>query len=134
MRSANVVEHQAAREETTLAALCHRIARTQVPSRFSTMLQLCAPLAVQCWNWGLPRTAGWLGAASLFGLWALAQQKLAGYSDQLDPSPPSSATQQRVWRVLRDGTAVVGGLTTLVLVLEAFAQVMSRFGCLGCAG
>lgn len=121
-------------EEKTLYALFRRLAHVELPSRFAALLQLCAPLAIQCWTAGWHRTAGWLGVASMFGIWALAQQRLVGHSDELVPATVSSRSQRR-WRRLRSGAAVIGSIATLVLVLEAFAQVMAGvFKCPGCAG
>jgi hypothetical protein len=122
--------------ESTLGELLERTAYAQLPSRFYATLQLCLPLAYQCWTWGWHRTAGWLTVLSAFGLWALARQKTHGHADDVGevavvPSPKS----QRLWRVVRGFAATGGSIATLMLVLEAFAQILARvFQCPGCAG
>lgn len=134
MSSAARVEKTLTSEEKTLAALLRRLAHTQVPARFAMALQLCAPLAVQCWSWGWHRTAGWLAVASAFGLWGLAQQRLDGYADEVD-RPATSIGRRRAWRSLRATAAVIGSTAAVALVLEGFAQIMAGlFGCPGCAG
>ena len=133
MRATHEALRTVQRDDSTLGALLERIAYAEVPSRFHTVLQACAPLAVQAWMLGWYRTAGWLVAATALGLWGLAQQHIEGYADLLEA--PSNAGATRAWRLLRRGTAVVGSLVTLLLVLEGFARLLSGvFKCPGCAG
>lgn len=124
----------AQRHDPTLGALLQKIAYAEVPSRFYTVLQACAPLAIQAWLLGWHRTAGWLLAAGLFGLWGLAQQEVEGYADLLD-TPARARATTRLWRLVRGSAAVAGTLLTLLLVLEGFARILSGvFRCPGCAG
>lgn len=119
----------------TLGDLLFRVAFAQLPSRFYGLLQLCMPVAIQFWTAGWHRTAGWFFAASSFGLWALAQQRLAGHADAGATERTPTARWRRVWQIIWRGSAVVASLTTFVLVGEAFAQLMARvFNCPGCAG
>ncbi len=121
-------------DDSTLGALLEKIAYAEVPSRFYALLQACAPLAVQAWMIGWHRIAGWLVAATAFGLWGLAQQHVEGYADLLD-TPSSGRATMRMWRVVRRGAAVAGTLVALLLVLEGFARILSGvFKCPGCAG
>lgn len=135
----NAVEPAAEAKPTsqaTLGELLEGTAYAQLPSRFYGMLQLCLPLAVQCWMWGLPRTAGWLAVISAFGLWALARQRTHGHADAIDESSAlTSARSHRGWRFLRSVAATGGSIGALVLILEGFARILAQvFGCPGCAG
>jgi hypothetical protein len=130
----DVVRRQTVVRELTLPELLKRVAYAEVPSRFYAVLQVCAPFAVQFWAWGWHRTAGWLGVASVFGLWALAQQRVIGYSDDGADQPPASS-RRRLWRFTRGAAAAAGTIGTAILVLEGFVQIMAGvFKCPGCAG
>lgn len=129
------IHSQASRGSATLGDLVRRTAFAQVPSRFYGVLQFCTPLAVQLWRAGWHRTAGCCLAASSFGLWALAQQRLEGHADTALPERTPTLRVRRGWQLARRIAAVVGSLTTLVLVAEAFAQLIAKlFNCPGCAG
>jgi hypothetical protein len=130
----DVVRQSTAASELTLPELLKRVAYAEVPARFYAVLQVCVPFAVQFWAWGWHRTAGWLGIASVFGVWALAQQRVIGYSDDGATQPPASSGR-RLWRFIRGAAAAVGTIGTVILVLEVFAQIMAGvFKCPGCAG
>lgn len=119
--------------EETLGTLARRAVAAQLPSRFYAVLQICFPFAIQAWSWGWHRTAGWLTAASLFGLWAIFQQHLEGYFDDGVDVPPR-ATARGV-KILRAVAASTGTVLVLGLTLEAFAQLMAvLFKCPGCSG
>jgi len=134
----NMLEGIRSRESSragTLGDLLRRVAFAQLPSRFYGLLQLCVPLAGQLWLAGWHRSAGWCLAASSFGLWALAQQRLEGHADATAPDGTLAVRFRRGWQLLRRAAAVVGSLTALVLFAEAFAQLMATvFNCPGCAG
>jgi hypothetical protein len=123
---------QQAPRDATLDVLLRRFAFAQLPSRFYSLLQVSAPLAIQAWQLGWHRTAGWLFALATFGVWALAQQRLQGHADLLtETAPPPS----RMWRVLRRTAAIVTGLSVGLLAAEGFVQIMALiFNCPGCAG
>ena len=118
--------------DATLDVLLRRFAFAQLPSRFYLVLQVSAPLAIQAWQFGWHRTAGWMFALGSFGVWAIAQQRLQGHADLLsETAPPPS----RMWRVLRRTAAIATGLTAGLLLAEGFVQIMARiFICPGCAG
>lgn len=119
----------------TLGDLLRRVAFAQLPRRFYRLLQLCMPAAVQLWRDGWRRTALWFFAASMFGLWALAQQRLEGHADEGVLMRMPQVRFPRAWQLLRRGAAVLGSVTTLVLAAEAFTQLMATvFNCPGCAG
>lgn len=119
----------------TLGDLVRRLAFAQLPSRFYAVLQLCVPLAAQLWLAGWHRAAGWCFAASSFGVWALAQQRLEGHADAVAPDQTPAVRLRRGWQFVRRTAAVLGSLSALVLLAEAFAQLMARvFNCPGCAG
>ena len=130
----DVVRQKTVVRELTLPELLKRVAYAEVPSRFYAVLQVCVPFAVQFWAWGWHRTAGWLGVASVFGLWALAQQHVIGYSDDGATHPPASSGR-RLWRFIRGAAAAAATIGTVTLVLEVFVQIMQGvFKCPGCAG
>lgn len=130
----DVVQQQTAASELTLPELLKRVAYAEVPARFYVVLQVCVPFAVQFWTWGWHRTAGWLGVASVFGVWALAQQRIIGYADDGATHPPAFS-RRRLWRFIRDTAAAAGSIGALLLALEAFVQVMAGvFKCPGCSG
>lgn len=134
MLATNEAPHTQPRHDPTLGALLQKVAYAEVPSRFYAVLQACAPLTVQAWMLGWHRTAGWLLAASLFGLWGLAQQAVEGYADLVD-APRRARATTRVWRFVRGGAAVAGVMLALLLFLESFARILSGvFHCPGCAG
>jgi len=130
----DVVRQSTAAGELTLPELLKRVAYGEVPARFYAVLQLCAPFAVQFGVWGWYRTAGWLGVASVFGVWALAQQRVTGYSDDGAPQPPVSSGR-RLWRFVRGAAAAVATTGTAILALEALLHIMQGvIRCAGCAG
>ena len=115
----------------TLFAGLHTLAIRHVPARLYLGLQLAAPAAVQLWMLGWNRSALWMAAASLFGIWALFEQKLdeAGDTEMGNPAPGVA------FRIAHRATGLVAGVTTFGLLLEAFVRLMSAaVGCLGCAG
>lgn len=125
------VAHEAPRD-ATLDVLLRRFAFAQLPSRFYSLLQVSAPLAIQAWTLGWHRTAGWLFTLAAFGIWAIAQQRLQGHADLLAETAPEPS---RMWRVLRRTAAIVTGLSAGLLLAEGFVQIMARiFNCPGCAG
>jgi hypothetical protein len=126
----------AATDQETLGAILRRFAYSQVPSRFYASLQLCAPMAIQAWVSGWHRTAGWCVAASLFGLWGIAQQRVAGYSDESPQSGHADmASPRRSWRFVRRFAAATGIGLGVLLASEAFIQFLAHvFNCPGCAG
>jgi len=114
--------------------LLKRIAYAEVPARFYAVLQVCVPFAVQFWTWGWHRTAGCLGVASVFGIWALAQQRIIGYSNDGVTQPPASS-RRRLWRFIRGTAGAVASIGALTLAFEAFVQIMAGvFKCPGCSG
>src|SRR5262245_56933103 len=130
----DVVQQPTAASELTLPELLKRVAYAEVPARFYIVLQVCVPFAVQFWAWGWHRTAGWLGVASEFGVWALAQQRIIGYSDDGAIQPPASPGR-RLWRFIRGAAAAAATIGTVILSLEADLQIMQGvFKCPGCAG
>jgi len=135
MKTLEDVQQSESRSGATLDEILRRSVYAQLPSRFYGMLQLCLPLAAQCWSWGWHRTAGWLMVASAFGLWALAQQQIDGYADAGDDRPLNGPRLGMAWRGARRMGGLVGSLTALALLLEGFAQVMAVvFKCPGCSG
>jgi hypothetical protein len=119
----------------TLAAVLRKAAYAQLPGQFYGLLQVCAPLSVQLWHWGWHRSAGWAILASVFGIWALAQQRLEGYEDAGELAPRVTGAGRRMWRVVRTVTAVVGCSAAAVLAVEGFVRLLSfAFHCPGCAG
>jgi hypothetical protein len=121
-----------AHRDATLDVLLRRFAFAQLPSRFYSLLQVSAPLAVQAWTFGWHRTAGWMFALGAFGVWAIAQQRIQGHADLLAETAPEPS---RMWRVLRRTAAIAAGLTAGALVAEGFVQILSLiFNCPGCAG
>jgi len=130
----DVIRQSTVAGELTLPELLKRVAYAEVPARFYAVLQVCAPFAVQFWVWGWHRTAGWLGVASVFGLWALAQQRMTGYSDDGAPQPPASSGR-RLWRFIRGAAAAVATSGAAILALEALLRIMQGVvKCAGCAG
>ena len=114
-------------EEPTLGALLRSVAYHRLPAQFYQLLQLAIPFAVQLWVWGWKRSAGWMVVASLFGIWALCEQRVDATGEQ-----SSRAVWPRIGRRLAGGGAALmaGGLA-----LEGFVQLTRvLFGCLGCAG
>ena len=63
-------------EEPTLGALLRSVAYHRLPTQFYQMLQMAIPFAAQLWFWGWKRSAGWMVVVSLFGLWALCEQRV----------------------------------------------------------
>ena len=115
----------------TLFAGLHAIAIRHVPARFYLMMQLAAPAGVQLWAMGWRRTALWLGVASVFGLWALLEQRAdhASESDMGNPAPGLA------FRVAHRVLGAAAGVTAFGLLLEMFVQLMAvMFKCPGCAG
>lgn len=113
--------------EPTLGALLQSIAYQRVPAQFYQLLQLAVPFAFQCWAWGWKRTAGWLIVSSLFGIWALLEQRLDD-----DRGTPRS----RLWFGLgRRVSGAAAGLLAGGLVFEGVLQLMRiLFNCARCAG
>jgi hypothetical protein len=114
-------------EEPTLGALLRSVAYHRLPTQFYQMLQMAIPFAAQLWFWGWKRSAGWMVVVSLFGLWALCEQRV----DELGEESPRA-----VWpRIARRLTGAVGALLAGGLALEGFVQLMRLvFKCPGCAG
>jgi len=114
-------------EEPTLGALLRSVAYHRLPTQFYQMLQMAIPFAAQLWFWGWKRSAGWMVVVSLFGLWALCEQRV----DDLGERSPRAA-----WpRIARRRTGGVAALLAGGLVLEGFVQLMRVvFKCPGCAG
>jgi hypothetical protein len=121
-RSANGIA-----EDPTLGALLRSVAYHRLPTQFYQMLQMAIPFAAQLWFWGWRRSAGWMVVVSLFGLWALCEQRV----DDLGERSPRA-----VWaRIARRLTGGVGALLAGGLALEGFVQLMRVvFKCPGCAG
>jgi hypothetical protein len=114
-------------EEPTLGALLRSVAYHRLPTQFYQLLQMAIPFAGQLWVWGWRRSAGWMVVISLFGIWALCEQRVDAVGDQ---SP--RATWPRRARRLAGGVAA---LMAAGLALEGFVQLTRvLFGCLGCAG
>jgi hypothetical protein len=114
-------------EEPTLGALLRSVAYHRLPAQFYQLLQLAIPFAAQLWVWGWKRSASWMVVVSLFGIWALLEQRVDGRGEQ---SP--RAIWPRIGRRLAGGTAA---LLAAGLALEGFVQLTRvLFGCLGCAG
>jgi len=114
-------------EEPTLGALLRSIAYHRLPRQFYQLLQLAIPFAAQLWLWGWRRSAAWMVVVSLFGIWALCEQRV----DELGERSPRAAWP-RIMRRLTGGTAALLGTS---LVLEGFVQLMHVvFQCPGCAG
>ena len=114
-------------EEPTLGALLRSVAYHRLPTQFYQMLQMAIPFAAQLWVWGWRRSAGWMVVVSLFGLWALCEQRV----DDLGERSPRAA-----WpRIGRRFTGAIGGLLAAILAIEGFVQLMRLvFKCPGCAG
>jgi hypothetical protein len=114
-------------EEPTLGALLRSVAYHQLPTQFYQLLQLAIPFAIQFWMWGWKRSAGWLVVVSLFGLWALFEQRVDALGER-SPRP--------LWA--RIGRRIAGASAALLgvgLALEGFVQLMHLvIGCPGCAG
>ena len=114
-------------EEPTLGALLRSVAYHRLPTQFYQMLQMAIPFAAQLWVWGWRRAALWMVVVSLFGLWALCEQRV----DDLGERSPRAAWA-RIGRRLTGGPAA---LLAGVLALEGFVQLMRLvFRCPGCAG
>ena len=121
--------------EPTLGNLLRETAYARMPARFYWLLQTCVPWALQAWMWGWPRTAGWLGVASIFGLWAIAEQHIEGYAEAMDSVESGSSTHLQMWRAVRAGTAFVGIVGGGFILVDLFLQLLSAaFKCPGCAG
>lgn len=118
--------------DVTLAHYLRRLAFAQMPTSFYSMLQLSAPLAVQAWMAGWHRMGGLLFAVSCFGLWAIAEQRIAAYANV----PVANLTRpSRRWTALRRSAAALGALSAGLVLAEAFAQFLATiFNCPGCAG
>ena len=114
-------------EDPTLGALLRSVAYHRLPTQFYQMLQLAIPFAAQLWVWGWRRSAGWMVVVSLFGLWALCEQRV----DDLGEGSPRAA-----WpRIGRRLSGAIGGLLAGGLAIEGFVQLMRLvFKCPGCAG
>ena len=114
-------------EEPTLGALLRSVAYHRLPTQFYQMLQMAIPFAAQLWFWGWKRSAGWMVVVSLFGLWALCEQRV----DDLGERSPRGAGPRMGRRV----SGAIAGLLAGGLVLEGFVQLMRIvFKCPGCAG
>ena len=113
--------------EPTLDALLKAIAAAQMPSRFYQLLHFAIPWAIQLWAWGWYRAAGWMFALGFFAAWALCEKRRASavLTDWRD-------TLNSGFRIL---SAVLAGLTSAVLLVEGFVQLLKiMFSCPGCAG
>ena len=122
-------------DDRSLGGLLAQTAYARLPARFYWILQTCAPWAIQSWVWGWHRTAGVLGVASAFGLWAIAQQRIEGHAESADALDETTPGRRRMWRVVRGLTAFAGVGGAGVVLLELFVRVMSfAFRCPGCAG
>ena len=114
-------------EEPTLGALLRSVAYHRLPTQFYQMLQMAIPFAAQLWFWGWKRSASWMVVVSLFGLWALCEQRV----DDLGERSPRGAWPRMGRRV----SGAIAGLLAGGLVLEGFVQLMRLvFKCPGCAG
>lgn len=121
--------------EPTLGNLLRETAYARMPARFYWLLQTCVPWALQAWAWGWPRTAGWLGVASTFGLWAIAEQHITGYAAAIDSFESRATTRLQLWRAVRAGASFVGIVGSGVMLIDLFLQLLSAtFKCPGCAG
>ena len=115
----------------TLFEGLHTVAIRHVPARLYLGLQFAAPAAVQLWTLGWKRGALSMATASLFGIWALFEQKLdqAGDTEMGDPAPSAA------FRIAHGATGLVAGVAAFALLLEGFVRFMAfAFGCAGCAG
>ena len=113
--------------EPTLEALLKSIAAAQMPSRFYQLLHIAIPWGIQLWAWGWYRAAGWMFALGFFAVWALCEKRrasaeLTDWRDTLNSG-------------FRAASAALAGLTTAVLLVEGFVQLLKiLFNCPGCAG
>ena len=114
-------------EEPTLGALLRSVAYHRLPTQFYQLLQMAVPFAGQLWVWGWRRSAGWMVVVSLFGIWALCEQRVDAVGDQ---------SRRAIWpRRARRLAGAVAALMATGLALEGFVQLTRvLFGCLGCAG
>jgi len=114
-------------EEPTLGALLRSVAYHRLPVQFYQMLQLAIPFAAQLWVWGWKRSAGWMVVVSLFGLWALFEQRVETMEEE---------ARESIWpRIARRVAGGIAGLMATGLALEGFVQLMRVvFKCPGCAG
>jgi len=120
-----------ARTDLTLGAMLRSVAYTRLPTQFYQLLQLAIPFAFQFWSYGLYRTAGWMVVMSLFGLWALCEQRLDGAGRDGAVHGAGYAWTRIARSVAGGAAAALAGL----LALEAFVQFMTLvFRCPGCAG
>lgn len=129
------VPESRALESGTLGAALRATANRLLPARFAQVLQAAFPLALQAWTWGWHRTAGWLVVLGTFGLWALCEGRLARATDWSAAGFESSRWERVTLEGARRLAAVAAALLALLLVSEAFLQLMWRVsGCAGCAG
>ena len=114
-------------EDPTLGALLRSVAYHRLPTQFYQMLQMAIPFAAQLWVWGWKRSAGWMVVVSLFGLWALCEQRVDDLGER-----SSRAAWPRIGPRL---SGAIGALLAGGLALEGFVQLMRIvFKCPGCAG
>jgi hypothetical protein len=114
-------------EEPTLGALLRSVAYHRLPAQFYQLLQLAIPFAAQLWIWGWKRSAAWMVVVSLFGIWALCEQRVDDLGEH---------SRRALWpRITRRFTGGIAAVLGAGLVLEAFVQLMRVvFHCPGCAG
>jgi hypothetical protein len=122
-----------ARDEPTLANILRSLVDAKLPSTFYQLLQFGIPFGLQLWTWGWYRSAGWMAVLSLFGIWALCEQRLE---------------QQRTWQlegrdqraqswvaVARRLSGFGASILTAGLLFEGFLHLLGAvFKCPGCAG
>jgi hypothetical protein len=121
-------------DEPTLANLLRASAFAHLPARFYQLLQLALPFAAQAWYLGFPRTAGWLLVVSLFGIWALFEQR----ADRDAVAADVYAIQPRHTRWVSAARRLSGfaaGALAGGLIVEGVLRLFSIvFKCPGCAG
>jgi hypothetical protein len=134
-RDHNVRDDNAALTDPTLGNLLRESVRARLPERFYWLLQTCVPWAMQFWAWGWLRTAGWLGVASLYGLWAIAEKRIERGSEprpSWDSSPP---IRVGLWRAVRAVAGFAGVAAAAALLVDLFLQLLTvGFNCARCAG